>query len=113
MIVKPGGPTINQNLLRVPRHRGRTLGQNPVFTAVTVLSLALGIGANTAIFSLIHPLLLKTLPVEDPGRLVMVSDPNAAGRSIGTQTTGRNLFTSAQLDRIRSHTPSSPRTFTS
>ncbi len=52
----------------------RTLRATPVVTAVAVLSLALGIGANTAIFSLVNGLVLRTLPVREPNRLVLVSD---------------------------------------
>jgi putative ABC transport system permease protein len=55
------------------RHAVRTLLATPVVTAVAVLSLGLGIGANTAIFSLVNGLLLRPLPVTDPERLVMVS----------------------------------------
>ncbi len=52
----------------------RTLAGTPIVSAVAVLSLALGIGANTAIFSLIDSLLLQTLPVRDPGRLVLLTE---------------------------------------
>ena len=52
------------------RYATRTLVKNPGFTAVAVLTLALGIGASTAIFSLIDTLMLRSLPVREPGRLV-------------------------------------------
>ena len=63
------------------RFGARMLLKNPGFTAVAALSLALGIGANTAIFSLINAALLKTLPVKDPQRLVffMVAGPQGMG----------------------------------
>ncbi len=51
----------------------RTLVQNPGFTIFVVLTLALGIGANTTIFSLIDSLILRTLPVKDSSRLVLVT----------------------------------------
>ena len=61
----------------------RALRATPVVSAVAVLSLALGIGANTAIFALIDSLLLRTLPVKDPSRLVLVTTtaPGVAGWS--------------------------------
>jgi predicted permease len=54
------------------RYALRTLSRNPGFAATAILSLALGIGANTTIFSLIDALMLRMLPVRDPGRLVEV-----------------------------------------
>ena len=51
----------------------RTLRKSPVFLAVALLSLALGIGANTAIFTLINQLILQPLPVKHPEQLVMLA----------------------------------------
>ena len=56
------------SILKDIRYGYRTLLRNPGFTAVAVISLAFGIGANTAIFSFIDTVLLETLPVQDPGR---------------------------------------------
>ncbi|HEY3044844.1 MAG TPA: ABC transporter permease [Vicinamibacterales bacterium] len=58
----------------------RSLRRTPVFSAVLILTLALGIGANTAIFSIVNSLLLRALPVAEPHRLVIVSAPSADSR---------------------------------
>ena len=57
----------------------RALAATPVVTAVAVLSLALGIGANTAIFSLVDSVILRTLPVAEPQRLVILSGRRDSG----------------------------------
>ena len=69
------------------RYAFRTLGRSPAFTAVVVLTLALGIGANTAIFSLTDQLLLRLLPVREPRELVVFENPGAfQGRTENSNT---------------------------
>src|SRR3954466_3166909 len=56
------------------RYALRQFRKAPGFTATVVVTLALGIGANTAIFTLVHAVLLKSLPVSDPARLYRIGD---------------------------------------
>lgn len=73
----------------------RSLLRSPMFTFTAVISLALGIGANTAIFSAADALLFKPLPVRDPSSLVTFSVPDARGNV-------RTSFPLAYADRLRS-----------
>jgi putative ABC transport system permease protein len=69
------------------RYAARTLIKTPAFTIVVVLTLALGIGANTAIFSLTDQVLLRLLPVKAPDRLVVLDGPGAfQGRTFNNGT---------------------------
>src|SRR4051812_13962151 len=65
------------------RYAGRMLRKTPGFTAVAALSLALGIGANTAIFSLIDEVVLKKLPVNNPEQLVYLRHILPSGETGG------------------------------
>jgi predicted permease len=82
------------------RYAVRTFRRSPVFTLVAALSLALGIGANTAIFSLINALLLRTLPVREPAQLVAVGDTSRTG-SLSEGNVRSDLFSYPMYQRLR------------
>lgn len=71
-----------------PRFAVRTLLRAPFVTVVAVVSLALGIGANAAIFSIFNQVLLRTLPVAEPDRLVNLSAPGPKPGSMSTNAAG-------------------------
>ncbi len=79
---------LRQNLV----YAARTLGRNAGFAAGVVITLALGIGANVAIFTLVHAVLLKPLPVADPSRLVVIGDASRTGSVAHTTNVRTDIF---------------------
>jgi len=82
----------------------RTLRRNPLFTTVAVLSLALGIGANTAIFSLLDQVTLRSLPVNDPQRLVVLHKTYQAPGS-STSDSNESVFSYPMYRDLRDRDP--------
>jgi predicted permease len=106
---------IVDDVWRDVRYAIRTLGRRPVFAVVAVLTLALGIGANTAVFGLINDYVFRTLPVREPGNLVTfrwtgVNDVSSLRASYGyiagteggrTSDTGGTSFPYAMFEAFR------------
>jgi hypothetical protein len=67
------------------RYGSRLLRLNPSFAIVAILSLALGIGANTAIFQLLDGVRIRTLPVKNPSELALVPTPSLSGYAAGSR----------------------------
>src|SRR5437660_2982911 len=91
-------------ILEHVRYALRQFRKAPGFTATAVLTLALGIGATTAIFTLVHAVLLKSLPVARPEQLVRVGNEENCCINGGMQDNW-SLFSFAQYKLFKEHTP--------
>ena len=92
------------------KHAIRQLRRSPGFALTAVLTLALGIGATTAIFTLVHAVLLRSLPVQDPSTLVRVGDNEQCCQNGGLPEyqdpkNDWSLFSFKQYEEFRDHTP--------
>ena len=81
-----------EGLLHDTRVSMRMLARSPAFTAIALLSLALGIGGNTAIFTLINQVMLRNLPVRNPEQLVTFGNENGGGEAGGIDMGAYGLF---------------------
>jgi predicted permease len=93
-----------QNLFSNLRYALRQFRLSPIFTASAVLTLALGIGGTTAIFTLIHAVMLRSLPVSDPAMLYRVGEGDDCCVESGPQTHW-GMYSYALYERLKSETP--------
>jgi predicted permease len=85
------------------RYGVRLLAKNPGFALIAILTIALAIGANTAVFSVLDAVLLRSLPVADPAHMVVLTDPDSHGRSFGTEEGERSLLAYSEFQFLRDH----------
>jgi predicted permease len=104
------GTRLLDDLLQDARYGLRTLGKSPGFTVVTILTLALGIGACTAIFSIVNAVLIRSLPYGDAGRLVYLLTPNPNFGNIPVEAFGPSYADFFDLQR-QSHSYTSMTAF--
>lgn len=93
-----------QNLAGTFRYTLRQFRQSPVFTATAILTLAVGIGGTTAIFTLIHAVMLRSLPVADPARLYRIGDGDDCCVEGGPQDRW-GMFSFPLFERLKAATP--------
>ena len=93
-----------QNTLGTLRYTLRQFRQSPVFTSAAILTLALGIGGTTAIFTLIHAVMLRSLPVSDPALLYRIGDGDDCCVEGGPQDRW-GMFSFPLYQRLKAATP--------
>src|SRR4030095_8858462 len=93
-----------RNLSGDIRYALRGFRQAPVFTLTAILTLAIGIGGTTGIFSLIHAVMLRSLPVADPSALYRVGDANNCCVNGGPQDRW-GMYSYPLFERIKAATP--------
>ena len=93
-----------QKLFSNLRYAVRQFRRSPVFTAAAVLTLALGIGGTTAIFTLVHAVMLRSLPVSDPGRLYRIGDGDDCCVEGGPQDRW-GFYSFPLYERLKAETP--------
>ena len=84
--------TVLESLMQDLKFAGRALRRSPGFASVAVLTLALGVGANTAIFSVVNGVLLRPLPVEDPDRLFAIGEQSTSTPDDISVTVPANVY---------------------
>jgi len=90
-----------ETLLKDLRYGFRGLLKRPGFTAIVIITLALGIGASTAIFSVVNSVVLRRLPYKDADRIVAIPELNADGKR--AQVTAANFYDWRQQNTVFEH----------
>src|SRR6476661_8085724 len=93
-----------RDLLGGLRYAARQFWHSRVFTAAAILTLALGIGGTTAIFTLIHAVMLQSLPVTDPARLYRIGDGDSCCVQGGPQDRW-GMFSFPLFERLKAELP--------